>query len=82
MDWKDALSLAFTDPGFTCTRLPDGSGRVLTHEAGHRVLASLPGRLQRAGVDQGAGPATDRCHARPGGDPHAAPVSVCPGSEA
>jgi hypothetical protein len=33
-------------------------------------------------VDQGAGHATDRFHPCPGGDPHPAPVGMCPGSHA
>ena len=82
MDWKYALSLELTDPGFNFTRLHDFRGRVLTQKAGQRFLESLPGHLQRAGVAQGAGHATDRFHARPGGGPHAAPGGVCPGSDA
>jgi transposase len=38
MDWKYALSLDLTDPGFDFTRLHDVRGRVLTHEAGQRFL--------------------------------------------
>jgi transposase len=82
MDWEYALSLDLHDSGFDFTLLHDFRCRVLTHEAGQRFLESLPGRLQSAGVDQGAGHATDGFHARPGGDPHAAPLGVCPGSDA
>ncbi len=82
MDWKYALSLELADPGFNFTLLHDFRGRVLTHAAGQRFRESLPGRLQSPGLAEGAGHATDRFHARPGGDPHPAPVRVCPGSHA
>jgi transposase len=38
MDWKYALSLELTDPGFNFTLLHDFRGRVLTHTAGQRFL--------------------------------------------
>jgi transposase len=38
MDWKYALSLDLTDPGFNFTLLHDFRCRVLTHEAGQRFL--------------------------------------------
>jgi transposase len=38
MDWKYALSLDLTDPGFDFTLLHDSRHRVLAHEAGQRVL--------------------------------------------
>jgi transposase len=38
MDWKYALSLDLTDPGFDFTLLHDFRGRVLTHQAGQRFL--------------------------------------------
>jgi transposase len=38
MDWKYALSLELTDPGFNFTLLHDFRCRVLTHEAGQRFL--------------------------------------------
>jgi transposase len=38
MDWKYALSLDLTDPGFDFTLLHDFRGRVLAHEAGQRCL--------------------------------------------
>jgi transposase len=38
MDWKYALSLEFTDPGFDFTLLHDFRCRLLTHEAGQRFL--------------------------------------------
>src|SRR5687767_11975939 len=38
MDWKYALSLELTDPGFNFTLLHDFRCRVLTHEAGQRCL--------------------------------------------
>jgi len=82
LDGTYALSLALTDPGFDCTLLHACRHRLRAREAGQRVLESRPGRLQRAGVDQGTGHATDRCHACPGGDPPAPPVGMCPGSQA
>jgi transposase len=45
MDWKYALRLDVSDPGFDFTLLHDFRGRVPTHQAGQRVLESLPGRL-------------------------------------
>jgi transposase len=78
MDWKYALSLELTDPGFDFTLLHDFRCRLLAHEAGQRFLESLPRGLQRAGVAQGTGHATDRFHACPGGDPHAPPFGMCP----
>jgi transposase len=41
MDWKYALSLDLTDPGFDFTLLHDFRCRVLTHEAGQRFLDTL-----------------------------------------
>ena len=38
MDWKYALSLELTDPGFDFTLLHDFRGRLLAHEAGQRFL--------------------------------------------
>ncbi len=38
MDWKYALSLELTDPGFDFTLLHDFRCRLLAHEAGHRFL--------------------------------------------
>src|SRR5919109_187398 len=60
MDWKYALSLELTDPGFDFTLLHDFRLRLLAHEAGQRFLESLSGRLQGPELDQGAGHATDR----------------------
>jgi transposase len=82
MDWKYALSLELTDPGFDFTLLHDFRQRLLAHAAGQRFLESLPGCLQSPGLDQGAGHATDRFHPYLGGDPHAAPLRVCLGSHA
>ena len=41
MDWKYALSLDLTDPGFNFTLLHDFRHRLLAHEAGQRVLDTL-----------------------------------------
>src|SRR5215216_2461628 len=38
MDWKYALSLELTDPGFNFTLLHDFRQQLLTHEAGQRLL--------------------------------------------
>jgi transposase len=38
MDWKYALNLDLTDPGFDFTLLHDFRCRLLTHEAGQRFL--------------------------------------------
>jgi transposase len=38
MDWKYALSLDLTDPGFDFTLLHDCRHRLLAHEAGQRFL--------------------------------------------
>jgi len=38
MDWKYALNLELTDPGFDFTLLHDFRHRLLTHEAGQRYL--------------------------------------------
>jgi transposase len=38
MDWKYALSLDLTDPGFDFTLLHDFRHRLLAHETGQRVL--------------------------------------------
>jgi transposase len=59
LDWKYALSLELTDPGFDFTLLHDFRQRVLAHEAGQRFPESLPGHRQRAGVAQGTGHAAD-----------------------
>ena len=81
MDWKYALSLDLHDPGFDFTLLHDFRCRVLAHEAASG-FRSLPDHLQSTGLAQGPGHPTDRFHACPGGDPHAAPLGVCPGSDA
>jgi transposase len=41
MDWKYALSLELTDPGFNFTLLHDFRQRLLAHEAGQRLLDSF-----------------------------------------
>jgi transposase len=41
MDWKYALSLDLTDPGFDFTLLHDFRHRLLAHEAGQRFLDTL-----------------------------------------
>ncbi len=82
MDRKYALSLDLTDPGFDFTLLHDFRCRVLTHEAGQQFLDTLSGHLQSAGLGEGAWDPTDRFHARPGGDPHPAPVGACHGGHA
>ena len=82
MDWKYALSLELTDPGFDFTLLHDFRLRLLAHKAGQRFLESLSGRLQGPELDQGAGHATDRFHPCPGGASHAPPCGRCPGSHA
>ena len=38
MDWKYALSLELTDPGFDFTLLHDFQQRLLAHKAGQRFL--------------------------------------------
>jgi transposase len=38
LDWKYALSLDLTDPGFDFTLLHDFRDRLLTHEAAQRLL--------------------------------------------
>jgi transposase len=38
MDWKYALSLELTDPGFDFTLLHDFRHRLLAHEAAQRLL--------------------------------------------
>jgi len=38
MDWKDALSLNWHDPGFDCTLLHDVRDRLLAHDAAQRLL--------------------------------------------
>jgi transposase len=82
LDWPYALSLELTDPGFDFTLWHDFRCCWLAHEAGQRFLESLPCGLQSTGMGEGAWHATDRFHACLGGDPHAAPVGMCPGSHA
>jgi transposase len=41
MDWKYALSLALTDPGFDFTLLDDFRQRLLTHDGAHLMLDTL-----------------------------------------
>jgi transposase len=41
MDWKYALSLDFTNPGFDFTLLHDFRGRLPAHEAAQRLLDTL-----------------------------------------
>ena len=81
MDWKYALSLDLTDPGFDFTLLHDFRHRLLAHEpANGSSTPSWP--PQSARVDQSTGHATHRFHPCLGGDPHAAPLGMCPGSHA
>jgi transposase len=49
MDWKYALSLELTDPGFNFTLLHDFRGRVLTHTAGQRLLDTFLAACQARG---------------------------------
>ena len=80
--WKYTLRLELSDPGFDFTLVHDFRQRLLAHEVGQRFRESLPGRRQSPRLDQGAGHAPDRFHAWPGGDPHAPPVGMSPGSPA
>src|ERR1700757_2529100 len=41
MDWKYALSLELTDPGFDFTLLHDFRDRLLTHDGAQRLLDTL-----------------------------------------
>ena len=41
MDWKYALSLELTDPGFDFTLLHDFRQRLLTHDGAQRLLDTL-----------------------------------------
>jgi transposase len=41
MDWKDALSLELTEPGFDFTLLHDFRQRLLTHDGAQRLLDTL-----------------------------------------
>ena len=47
MDWKCALSLDLTDPGFDFTQLHDFRHRLLAHAAGQRfsILSWPPGHF-------------------------------------
>jgi hypothetical protein len=49
MDWKYALSLDLTDPGFDFTLLHDSRHRLLTHEVGQRVLDTFLAPPKREG---------------------------------
>jgi transposase len=49
MDWKYALSLELTDPGFDFSLLHDFRQRLLTHEAGQRFLDTFLTTCQARG---------------------------------
>ena len=82
MDWKYALSLDLHDPGFDFTLLHDFRQRLLAHDGRPAVARYVSDDLQSPRLDQGAGHPTDRFHPCPGGDPHAPPPRMCPGSHA
>ena len=82
MDWKYALSLDLHDPGFDFTLLHDFRERLLAHEAGQRFLDTFLATCKARGWIKARGHPTDRFHPCPGGDPHAAPLGMCPGSHA
>jgi transposase len=82
MDWKYALSLELTDPGFDFTLLHDFRQRLLTHEAAQRLLDTFLTTCKARGWLKARGTQRTRFDPRPGGDPHPAPLGACPGSYA
>jgi transposase len=57
MDWKYALSLELTDPGFDFTLLHDFRQRLLAHEAGQRFLDTFLATCKARGMQR-----TDSTH--------------------
>src|SRR5262245_579703 len=55
MDWKYALSLELTDPGFDFTLLHDFRQRLLAHEAGQRFLDTFLATCKARGWIKGRG---------------------------
>jgi hypothetical protein len=63
MDWKYALSLELTDPGFDFTLLHDCRQRLLAHEAGQRSLDSFLATCKTRGWSKARGTQrTDATH--------------------
>ncbi len=56
IDWKYALNLELTDPGFDHTVLSEFRTRLLTGSAEHLLLDPPAARLSRAQTPQGSGP--------------------------
>ncbi len=54
IDWKHALGLALTDPGFDHTALSEFRTRLVAGDAGLFLLDSLRQAPARAGPGQGA----------------------------
>ena len=82
MDWKYALSLDLGDPGFDFILLHDFRQRLLTHEAAQRLLDTCLTTCNARGWLKARGTQRTDSDPRPGGDPHAAPAGMCPGSHA
>ena len=82
MDWKYALSLDLTDPGFDFTLLHDFRGRLLAHEAGQRFLDTFLAACKARGWIKARGTQrTDSTHVLAAiRTLHR--VGVCPGSHA
>jgi len=55
IDWKYALSLELTDEGFDFSVLSEFRQRLLTHEAGERLLNEMLAQFAQAGLLSGGG---------------------------
>src|SRR6478672_6036089 len=66
LDWKYALSLELTDPGFDHTVLSEFRSRLVRHGAEDRLLEIMVELFGRAGMAQGARPSAHGFHARAG----------------
>ncbi len=67
IDWKYALGLELTDPGFHLSVLTEFRARLVVGNAEHLLLDKMLERFKARGVGQGARQAAHRQHACAGG---------------
>jgi transposase len=82
IDWKYALSLELTDPGFEASVLSEFRSRLVAGSAEQTLLDTIPGTLQGQGFAQSARAPAHRFHSCAGCHPHAESAGVRRGDAA
>ena len=77
IDWKYALRLEITDPGFDFSVLSEFRGRLLTNQAERRLFDVMLSQCARARMGQRARQTTNRFHACEGLYTSGEPSRVC-----